>query len=564
MKSSTITTLYAVLVSLVRASPLGAVGLSEGTTAVTQPAVTFIGSLVNDVEYYRGIPYAQPPTGNLRLRPPKPVENVGIIDATGIGPACPQFTTAGSSPVLNRVVGVPGVAEGLFFASAQGNETEDCLTLSVMRPGNTQPDEKLPVLFWIHGGAFQTGSAQPFNASVLVPRGVSQDKPFILVATNYRLGGFGFLGGKEILEDGAANLGLLDQRMALEWVADNIASFGGDPNAVTIWGESAGARSVFDQLALYDGDNTHKGRPLFRAAIMNSGSLAPAEPVDGPRAQNIFDTVVDAAGCGAVPSSEKLDCLRGLDVETFANATTQVPSYLSYNNLALSYAPRPDGRTLTASPETLAQEKKFAAVPMIIGTQENEGTVFGVWPYNVTTRAEAISYLSDVYFPDASLEQISHLVDLYTPCTVESTVTTSVNETYPEFKRLSAIFGDYEFTLIGRVLLDLTNENELSWSYLATYGRDTPIVGTYHTEDLPRMFAKTDDSSRAIQDRFISFLYHLDPNGALADRTSPRWPSWQESRELFEFGASSVGVLDGDFRDNIFQYIRDNLNEFRH
>jgi carboxylesterase type B len=105
----------------------------------------------------------------------------------------------------------------------------------------------------------------------------------ILVAINYRLDAFGFLGGSEVLADGASNLGLLDQRMALEWVADNIAEFGGDPVAVTISGESAGGMSVFDQLALFDGNNTYKGQPLFRGAIMSSGSITPTEPIDGSR-----------------------------------------------------------------------------------------------------------------------------------------------------------------------------------------------------------------------------------------------------------------------------------------
>src|SRR6266536_3625419 len=116
-------------------------------------------------------------------------------------------------------------------------------------------------------------------------RSVTEAKPIIFVIVSYRVGGFGSLPGAEILADGSANLGLLDQRLSLQWVADNIAAFGGDPAKVTIWGESAGAISVLDQMALYNGDISYKGKPLFRGGIMNSGSIVPGDPVAGPTGQ---------------------------------------------------------------------------------------------------------------------------------------------------------------------------------------------------------------------------------------------------------------------------------------
>lgn len=130
-----------------------------------------------------------------------------------------------------------------------------------------------------------------YDGTSIVADSVAQGQPVVFVAVNYRLGGFGFLPGKEVLADGSSNLGLLDQRLGLQWVADNIAAFGGDPTKVTIWGESAGAISVMDHMLLYDGDNTYNGEPLFRAGIMNSGSVTPADPVDCPKGQLIYDTV---------------------------------------------------------------------------------------------------------------------------------------------------------------------------------------------------------------------------------------------------------------------------------
>jgi acetylcholinesterase len=107
----------------------------------------------------------------------------------------------------------------------------------------------LPVVFWVFGGGFEFGSTQTYDASEFISTSLAQKKDVIYVAVNYRLGGFGYLPGSEILKNGSANLGLLDQRLGLQWTADTIAKFGGDPSKVTIWGESAGCLSVFNQMA---------------------------------------------------------------------------------------------------------------------------------------------------------------------------------------------------------------------------------------------------------------------------------------------------------------------------
>jgi carboxylesterase type B len=190
---------------------------------------------------------------------------------------------------------------GRFFGSDFVQTTFDigeaCLQLNVHRPAGTKAGDKLPVLVWIYGGGFELGWNFMYDGKPWVQTSMDQGRPIVMVTINYRVAGFGFMPGKEILKDGASNLGLLDQRLALEWIADNIGAFGGDSDKVTIWGESAGAISVFNQMMLYDGDHTYKGKPLFRAGIMNSGSVIPADPVDCPKGQRVYDAVVEAAGC---------------------------------------------------------------------------------------------------------------------------------------------------------------------------------------------------------------------------------------------------------------------------
>ncbi|KAH6638518.1 Alpha/Beta hydrolase protein [Truncatella angustata] len=517
---------------------------ATGTTTVVLPAGTVIGSV-----------------------PPVRLETFGSVQATGVGPACPQMTGLNITPLLLDVIILPDVEETLYFGTSLGDETEDCLTISVMRPEGTAAAAKLPVLFWIFGGGFETGSPQAYNGSVLIPQSVGQGKPMILVAVNYRLGDFGFLGGSEVLADGAANLGLLDQRMGLEWVADNVAGFGGDPDAVIIWGESGGSMSVFDQLAIFDGNNTSKGRPLFRGAIMDSGSITPTEPVDSAKAQEIFDTVVEAAGCASVADSGKLECLRGIGYETFLKATNSVSTYLSYSSPAFNYAPRPDGRTLTASPEVLAETGKYATVPIIIGNQENEvrNNICFI-PDQHHTKADLIFYLNDVFFHNATSDEVAALVDTYPDNPDSPAGIGASNATYPEFKRLAAILGDWELTFMSRLLLETFPFNVPAWSYQATYANGTPILGTYHSTDVPHLFYETDDVSTAIQALYISFVDSLDPNnyaaGTACGYLTP-WPTWQERKQLLELGAQSTRLIYDDARAASFDYIQAHLKTLR-
>ncbi|KAI4672928.1 uncharacterized protein J4E78_001431 [Alternaria triticimaculans] len=534
------------------------------TVVAPSPQATVAGINVLGVESFKGIPYAQPPIDQLRLKPPQPItSSLGKVDGTGIPKACPQFFF--SIDERNIPTNVLGTILNLPLLQTITNAGEDCLTINVQRPAGTKAGDKLPVLFWIFGGGFELGSTAMYDGTSLVAESVAQGKPIVFVAVNYRVGGFGFMPGKEVLADGSANLGLLDQRLGLQWVADNIAAFGGDPEKVTIWGESAGAISVLDQMMLYDGDNNYNGKPLFRAGIMNSGSIVPADPVDCPKGQAIYDRVVEAAGCAS--SADTLACLRTVPYTKFLNAANTVPGILGYFTVNLSYLPRPDGKALSDSPDALVKAGKYAKVPFIVGDQEDEGTLFGLFTSNLTTTKEVTTYLSTIFFQNASPAQVEQLVGSYQTITEDGSPfrTGLLNNFYPQFKRVSAILGDVTFTLTRRLFLEVTGQvapDVPSWSYLATYDFGTPILGTFHGSDILQVFngILPNNAAKTIRGYYYSFVYNLDPNEG---NTLMDWPKWSEGRKLINFGANKNSYLDDDFRADTHEFLAQNVASLR-
>ncbi|KAK2589408.1 hypothetical protein QQS21_012916 [Conoideocrella luteorostrata] len=514
----------------------------DGLT-VEFPGGSVVGKLVDGRESFNAIPYAEPPVAALRLKPPvKFSGKLSNFNATGAAPECPQM-----------------YGKTLDKPSGQ----EDCLTLNVERPAGTKSGDKLPVLFWIFGGGFTFGASNLYDAGNLFATALPQKQPFIFVAVNYRLNGFGFLPGKEILQDGSANLGLLDQRLGMQWVADNIAAFGGDPDKVTIWGESAGSISVFDQMLLFNGDATYNGKSLFRGAIMNSGSVIPADPVDCPKGQAVYDRVVQRGGCQG--SGNTLDCLRQLPFDKFYNAVVAEPAVLSYNGLALSYLPRPDGKALVASPDDQGLTGKFHKVPAIIGDLEDEGTLFGLFQKNQTTPQMFVDYLSDRYFHHATKDQLNALLDTYPtdPAAGSPFRTGSDNEVFPGFKRYSAFLGDIVFTLTRRLTLTLATvvaPDMPTWSYLASFKYGTPILGSFHISDIVELFYN-DNPSQSVKDGrtyYFNFLYNLDPNVGVSGPA--KWPKWAEGNKLMWFKDNTTDLLDDDFRKATSDYLLNNKN----
>jgi carboxylesterase type B len=300
------------------------------------------GSTSDSVDTFRGIPYADPPIGDLRLRRPQPFSKaLGNFNAMIVPRACPQKPATGDPPILDSF---PPDVKRIYidYNTPYPSTGEDCLTIDVQRPVNTTADAKLPVLFWIYGGAFEDGATLAYDWTALVAKSAALGEPIIVVKANYRVNTFGFLGGKEVKAEGISNLGLRDQRLALEWVQENIQAFGGDPDQVTIWGQSAGSTSVYSHLRINGGNHASSstGKPLFRAGIMQSGASFPSEAVDSAKAQANYDFIVRGVGCDA--SKSTLECLRNAPYEKLVKATEGLPLLYSPAGFHLNYIPRPD------------------------------------------------------------------------------------------------------------------------------------------------------------------------------------------------------------------------------
>ncbi|CAE6454702.1 unnamed protein product [Rhizoctonia solani] len=269
------------------------------TVIVTgQSGVSYLGvrNTTSKQDTFFSIPYAKPPVGASRFKPPQawtPSSSKTLVNATVDGPICIQ-----SAPIDYSVV------------------SEDCLHLSLWRPNNITA--KLPVMVWIYGGGFLNGSTLGYPGEGILNTAFQLGKPVVYVAMNYRLGIYGFPPGKQSEAAGALNLGLKDQRLALEWVKKNIGLFGGDPDRVMIFGESAGAMSVAYQMMYKDGK--HGG--VFRTALMESGapSTYAALPASYPPRQAAYDFIANATGC----SPNNFECLRNANGDKLRQANYDV------------------------------------------------------------------------------------------------------------------------------------------------------------------------------------------------------------------------------------------------
>lgn len=309
-----------------------------------------------NVRQFLGVPYAQPPVGELRWKAPESLSQPDAqIQGTDLPPSCNQFLTSPGSSLYTRDV----LEFNLQGLNRTGSTSEDCLTTSVWTPVSQNhrrgwwrgqnEHQSLPVLIFIYGGGFSTGGQDvPYQ---IPTQWVNRSPNHIVVSFNYRLNIFDFPGAKG-LED--QNLGLLDQRAAVEWCKANIAAFGGDPSRMIVFGQSAGAASVDYYNYAYPDD------PIVKGLIMESGTALLPSSADATGAN--FSLVASRVGCGGLEtdSAAELACMRKVPAQTIEGFVANYSD--SGASPGLGFGPTPDGKSVFANYSQRALEGKQAKI----------------------------------------------------------------------------------------------------------------------------------------------------------------------------------------------------------
>lgn len=470
------------------AAPLAASG--EEPVAADGEGGRVAGSRVGGDAVFRGVPYAAPPVGDLRWRPPAPVVPWdGVRDATRPAPACLQ-----KSEGWNRA--------NWLHAS------EDCLTLDIRTPSLTG---RRPVMVWIHGGSNRSGSSGGPADSNMTDQGV------VHVGVQYRLGLLGFMSHPALsAEQGgtSGNYALMDQIAALTWVRDNIAHFGGDPGNVTIYGESAGSQDVSLLLA------APQAQGLFHKAIMQSGtpgfgmsyrSLAEAEAVGMQ-----FDAKAEAGG--------DIAKLRALSPVALLDLQQEVSDPAAEGGRATWLRITVDGKVLPEAPDRLIAGN--APKPVIVGVDKVE---FGPGSDDMDLGA-----LAETWFPGRGAEALA----AYRA------------ETTPDPRRghlALRLQSDAEFHCPADKLADLMASHGWPvWFYEFDVGEDGGL--TRHAYEVGFVFGRRPAGGGAqMQDYWAALALTGDPNGKTPlGQERPRWDRWNpdQPRQLF-FGASETRMIEG-------------------
>ncbi|KAJ6543601.1 sterol esterase, partial [Mycena vulgaris] len=509
-----------------------------GAPVISLQYGTFRGAADGNLSTFLGVPFAQPAA---RFALPKaPTLLHGIQNATAFGAACPQQAL---SPLPISLPFLSNVTLGL--------------TLNVFKPSTATPHSKLPVLV-VRG--FEFGKSADTEVRPLVERSIVAGEPVIVVTPNYRVSAFGFLAGKEAGDAGISNLGLRDQIFALEWVQEHIAAFGGDPTRVVIGGISAGAVSAAYLLL---SNKRFQPTALFRGALSGS-PISTGTIADG---QADYDGLVAANNCTG--SADTLECLRRVPFDAFMASVNHTADLLSFSSLRLVWEPRVDGDVVVQNPLVAVTKGLYAKIPIMTGDSDDEGTIFSFSNTNITCADVPTAFLLltkflSSYLPSATPAQLAKLSALYPDDPTQKF--TLYNLHSPQFKRLAAFQGDYEFVGAHRFFLQRASATQDAWSWLNTRGKSTPIIGAFHGSDVPIWFSAPNSTDTFGVDAFINFINTLDPNRSSAPhKKAPAvfWPTWNTpssngSTSLLKFSdAGLVNLTTEDFRVDAIRFLYD-------
>ncbi|CAE6516490.1 unnamed protein product [Rhizoctonia solani] len=431
------------------------------------------------------------------------------------------------------------------------------------------------------GGAFINGSTQKYPADGLVEAAIHLGKPVIVASMNYRLGMFGFPVGAEAFASGVHNLGLLDQRLALEWIHENIAHFGGDPQKITIFGESAGSVSVGAQMS-YRGGNTGG---IFRAAIMQSGTPSTmATSILSPWTRQVtYDGIAQYLGCpvlsGAAPGDalrQSFECVQRADTLDLQRAewkVLEIPEELKATDPApIAFAPTiyPDDPFFFDCPDRIAENHQFVNVPLIIGGTLDEGTDFvpslpdasALKSYFRTTRPGLTFGIET----NEALKAFDKFVSFYPDDPAAGSPFGTGNETWGkgrDTKRGAAIFGDWLFEAPRRKFTREAVKAGLPvWSYQYSQpGYWSPEFGVGHFADVQMIFRWFDEKtgpqmvglSDLILSFWLNFVYYLDPSPKGSEL--PEWPQYGPDALSLQLKIRNYTLIKDDFRTEPIEWL---------
>lgn len=467
--------------------------------AAAEPTVTtksgrVEGATEGAVTAFKGIPYAAPPVGDLRWRDPRPPANwPGVRMANSYSANCMQ-----ASPPP----GIPGSSDPL-------PTSEDCLYINVWTP-NPKSGANLPMMVWIYGGAFVIGSGSLANTdgAALASKGA------VVVSFNYRLREFGFFSHPAITRNGVdttANFGLMDQIAALRWVKRNIANFGGDPSNVTIFGESAGGKSV---LALFA---SPLARGLFDKGIAESSYLIP----DMTRAKAVEMSVKIADAVGLPGDKATAKQLRDVPAEKLVA--------LSGEGLSNAPVPISGDKVLPKSIDAVFRAGEQKPLPLIVGSNSDDSSVasaFGVDPAEVIGKIAAAGFVVKLLYPGVDNE-----VD-----------------------RARQATRDLIFTMAARWVADRHGKLAPVWRYYFDYTaeklrRDRPY-GVPHGDEIAYVFNNLDrdattkpvatDADRAYAGKVSDYWFNFAKSGAPSVKGAPDWPRDTRFRDRTMVFADSI------------------------